>query len=75
MAIQAGDELIGIGGLVTELGVPRSTLRLWEAEGLVPPPPFRLQPGDRRVWRRTDVATIRERIESMRGNGRRRSAA
>ena len=65
--------LIGIGGVVAELGVPRSTLRLWASRGLIPEP-GRITPGDRRVWRLSDLPAIRDRANAQRERHHQREA-
>ncbi len=63
-------KFIGIGPLAEQLGVGRSTIRLWERKGWIEPAP-RLAGSDRRVYRADDLALIRERVEERRAGARR----
>ncbi len=67
-------QFIGIGPLAKALGVSRSLVRKWEAQGTLPPP-ARLGGSDRRVYRLEDVEVLREQAEQSRRDGRRKVAA
>ena len=59
-----GAGLIEVGGLAERLGASPSTVRQWEGKGWIPAA-MRLESG-RRVWRLTDLPTIREGLEERR---------
>ncbi len=63
-------EFIGIGPLAEQLGVGRSTIRLWERKGWIEPAP-RLAGSDRRVYRVDDLEAIRAKVSEKRAAGRR----
>ncbi len=60
---------IGIGPLAEQLGVGRSTIRLWERKGWIEPAP-RLAGSDRRVYQADDLETIRARVSEKRAAAR-----
>jgi len=64
-------QFIGIGPLAEALGVSRSAIRKWEAQGTLPPS-ARLAGSDRRVYLLTDVEVIRE--QAARRRDRRQTA-
>ncbi len=62
---------VGVGSLAAMLGVSPTTVREWEAAGVVPRA-GRIEPRSQRVWATSDLATIRERVAAMRAAGRQR---
>ncbi len=66
MTQHGNEQLIGIGAVAKALGVSRCTITDWEAAGVIPPAPFRLEPGSRRVWLASDVASLQETAKTRR---------
>ncbi len=62
---------VGVGSLAAMLGVSATTIREWEAAGVVPMA-GRIKPRSQRVWAMSDLETIRERVAAKRAAGRQR---
>ncbi len=65
---------VGVGRLAEMLGVSATTVREWEALGIVPAA-GRIEPRDQRVWAASDLETIRERVAARRATGRQPDSA
>ncbi len=61
---------IGVGRLAELLGVSATTVREWEAAGVVPMA-GRIAPRDQRIWPAADLETIKERVAAKRATVRR----
>lgn len=59
------DELISTGGLATRIGRSPSTIKFWEAEGVIPPAQ-RIEGSNRRAWRVSQIELIEARIAARR---------
>ncbi len=62
---------VGVGSLAAMLGVSATTIREWEAAGVVPMA-GRIEPRSQRVWPTSDLESIRERVAMKRAAGRQR---
>ncbi len=62
-------EYVGVGGLAQVLGVSPSSVRKWEAAGVIPMA-GRMEPRSQRVWAASDLETIRERVAAKRSTRR-----
>ncbi len=60
---------VGVGSLAAMLGVSATTIREWEAAGVVPMA-GRIEPRAQRVWPTADLESIRERVAAKRAAGR-----
>lgn len=60
---------VGVGSLAAMLGVSATTIREWEAAGVVPMA-GRIEPRSQRVWPTSDLESIRERVAAKRAAGR-----
>ena len=59
-----GTRFVGIGTLSKELGAAPSTVRVWEAKGLIPS--AERVDGGRRIWAAAEVERIRELVGARR---------
>ncbi len=62
---------VGVGSLAAMLGVSPTTVREWEAAGVVPMA-GRIEPRSQRVWPTSDLESIKERVATKRAAGRQR---
>ncbi len=60
---------VGVGRLAEMLGVSPTTVREWEAAGVVPVA-GRIEPRSQRVWPTADLESIRERVAAKRAAAR-----
>lgn len=61
MAQATEERLISTGGLAARIGRSPSTIKYFEAAGVIPPA-VRVEGSNRRVWRDSDVAVIEDLI-------------
>ncbi len=66
---KAAPGFVGVGSLAAMLGVSATTIREWEAAGVVPMA-GRIEPRSQRVWPASDLESIRERVAVKRTAGR-----
>lgn len=64
-----GGGYVGVGRLAEMLAVSPSTVRKWEALGIVPAA-GRVAPRSERVWPASDLESIKERVAAKRTAGR-----